>query len=138
MCNLATLAAIVLSIGASSLAGAQSTDDILQKLTGGTHRVWVFKRFDTILGPGQTCIRGEDADIHADHSIVVRTCVNGKTVPSTNTWKVRRDGIDDSLVIGTEEYRLLFQDNDNTMILRKISHSKTIPTVDKIYRRERD
>jgi hypothetical protein len=138
MCNAATLLAIVLSIGASSLVRAQSTDDILQRLTGGTHRVWVFKRFNTILGPGQTCIRGEDADIRSNHSIVLRTCVDGKIVSSKNTWKIGKDGIDDSLIIGTEEYRLLFQDDGNTMILRKISHSKTTPTVDKIYQRERD
>jgi hypothetical protein len=140
MWNVVTLLLVIaFAAGAPTIACAQSPSDILQKLTGGSHRVWVFKRFDTILGPGQTCIRGEDADIRADHSIVLRTCLNGKVVPSTKTWEVgKKDGIDDSLIIGTDEYRLLFQDNGNTMILRKISHSKTTPTVDKIYRRERD
>ena len=132
-----TLAAI-LALSEGLAAHAQSTYQILQKLTGGTHRVWVFKRFDTMLGPGQTCLRGEDVDLHADHTVAIRTCSNGKIVSSHDTWTTKNDGVDDWIIIGADQYELLFQDSDNTMILRNVSHSKTVPTTDKIYRRQKD
>jgi hypothetical protein len=125
---------LMLSSTVGFAVGDQTLD---QRLTGGSSRVWVYQRVERVMGDPQSgsCIKGEEYKFLAAHTVVITHCVNKQLVSETKEWSARSDGVDDWIRIGSEEFQLMFNNNDQLMRLRKKAGVKGEETIDKDFRK---
>jgi hypothetical protein len=131
--------AFVTSVGPS--ADADSASDQAAKLAGSHAREWVFKRWETMMGPGNRCKAGESYRFKADGSVAISSCVGGQTRTQTQPWAIESaDALETHVKIGATSYILKFWENatGHFMMLRIMGQTQVDPTKDKIFQLAED
>lgn len=124
-----------------SCAYADPASDQAAKLAGTHAKEWVFKKWETLMGPGNRCKAGESYRFKADGSVVISSCVDGQTHTETQPWAIESaDDLETHVKVGTTSYILKFWDNatGHFMMLRIMGQSKVDPTKDKIFQLAED
>jgi hypothetical protein len=122
-------------------AQADPASDQAAKLAGSHAKEWVFKKWETLMGPGNHCKSGESYRFKADGSVVISSCVNSQTQTQTQPWAIESaDALETHVKVGTTSYILKFWDNStgHFMMLRIMGQSKINPTKDKIFQLAED
>jgi hypothetical protein len=95
----------------------------IDKLTGGSSHVWIYKRVVGHMGPENEC--KDDGKLYrfsSDKKLIVTKCQDGKKVKTAHTWAIEKESPLDTVIIvdGMDSYKLLFRDSGNRhfMILR--------------------
>jgi hypothetical protein len=118
-----------------------TADQVAKKLAGPHGHEWVFQKWETFLGPGNRCKRGESYRFTPDHQVTISTCVEGHVQTETKPWSIDlQDPPDTKLKIGDTLYLLILWDSPegHFMILRTKPPVKTEPTVDKKFQLQED
>jgi hypothetical protein len=114
--------------------------ELAMRLTGGTSRVWVFKRIVRSMGADDGCTSGETYTFEqVGRGLAIRECKDGNLVVSRYSWRLAQAAPSDtSLVVdGLGTFVLLFRDTDDGsrfMRLRTRGRTPTQPTIDKEFR----
>ncbi len=138
------LAAMLLVTTTALAAPASSIHEATQRLTAGSSKDWIFKRFETILGPKNACKKGEIWTFRSSGWVEIRRCVKGKTQLSKKRWQIqKKSDLDLLLIVGTLHYTILLPDPKpgsalEEMHLRIVSTRTTVPTTDMRFTHERD
>ena len=130
--------------------GALSPEQAAGKLAEKAGKVWVFVRFENILGQEDACKKGETWTFSNSKPealkgmLKIKRCVDKKVVEQSRSWQIRRkDQIDNELTLsGSKPFILLFppsrDPNIERMTLRVFSKDTSKPTVDRVFTHERD
>lgn len=124
-----------------SYAHADPASDQAAKLAGTHAREWVFKKWETLMGPENRCKTGESYRFKADGSVTISSCVDGQTRTQTQPWAIESaDALETHVKVGADSYILKFWDNvtGHFMMLRIMGQSKVDPTKDKIFQLAED
>jgi hypothetical protein len=135
------LTSVLICLSYISASAADSPDHLAKQLAGASAREWVFKKFETFLGPGNQCKQGESYRFKTDHHVTISTCVNGRVHNEIKPWSIDvQDPLDPRLKIGDLSYILKFWDTSqgHFMALRTKPKTITEPTVDKTFQLEED
>ena len=130
------LSCFVFVIALGSRAFADQASDQAAKLAGSHAKEWVFKKWETLMGPGNRCKAGESYRFKADGSVIISNCVDGQTHNETLPWAIESaDALETHVKVGNTSYVLKFWDNatGHFMMLRIMGQSKTDLTKDKIF-----
>jgi hypothetical protein len=120
---------------------ADPASDQAAKLAGPRAKEWVFRKWETLMGPGNHCKSGESYRFKADGSVIISSCINGQTQTQTQPWAIESaDALETHVRVGTTSYLLKFWDNaaGHFMMFRTMGQSKVDPTKDKIFQLAED
>lgn len=125
----------------SSKVFADQAADEAAKLTGTKAREWVFKKWETFMGPGDKCKSGESYRFKIDHSVVISNCVSGTVQTETQHWDIESATAAETHVkIGSKSYILKFwqESKGQFMMLRTMGQSIVDPTKDMVFQLSED
>jgi hypothetical protein len=137
---LQTMSLVLLLALGSPLFGANSHDQLEERLAGAEAREWVFQKVETVMSASKECKKGERYRFNADHTVNISGCFNGQLQDETMQWSIESDAVETRLKLGPTFYILKFWDNrkGHFMMLRTKASTKTEQTVDKIFRLAED
>jgi hypothetical protein len=120
----------------STAFGANSNDQLEERLAGTEAREWVFQKFDTFMSAGKKCKKGESYRFKVDHTVNISRCVDGQLQDETMQWSIESDAVETRLKLGSTFYILKFWNTPkgHFMMLRTKASTKTEETVDKTFR----
>jgi hypothetical protein len=121
--------------------GQDTEDQIAHKLVGTHGRDWVLTKWETFLGPGNRCKKGQSYRFSRDYHVAISACVDGHIQAQTKMWSLDlNDPLDTKLKIGDTWYILIFSDRPegHFMTLRTKPRVKTEETVDRQFELQED
>jgi hypothetical protein len=120
----------------STAFGANSNDQLEERLAGTEAREWVFQKFDTFMSAGKKCKKGESYRFNADHTVNISRCFDGQVQDETMQWSIESDAVETRLKLDSTFYILKFWNTrkGHFMMLRTKASTKTEETVDKTFR----
>jgi hypothetical protein len=134
---------LTLATPACGQADAARRAEVIQRLTAGTAKEWVFTRWVKHMGAEERCDQGESLVFAANGTVESRRCVNHSVQPTQQRWRLEfPTSIDVVIVIDNIRYFLILPPETNVgssslpiekMTLRQRSQSITQPTIDRNY-----
>jgi len=112
---------------------------IVDRLTGGNEREWIFQAFDEHLGSDDSCREGESYRFKTNNTVEIEKCVNRRIVRTQHRWHLALSSTGKAmLTIGSDTYQaLLYSQRDVQLLrLRKTSPRRPDLTIDKVLRYE--
>lgn len=121
---------------------AQSQEDLVNKLTGGNSKKWIFEREEKTLG--KKCIKGEaDTFFKKDYLLKNDKCIDGDLKSTSSKWVVSKNSKgQDQITIHNKTYLIrIYPDKTNSKreIMELITLGSQQPpkeTIFKVYRYE--
>ncbi len=137
---------VVVLLGFMSLSTTADKREVSARkaLAGTSGKTWVRVAMKIFLGPEKKCTQGETWLFRPDGHVRLDRCIDGKLVTKDNQWHLHTlDALDVGLTVGDDEFVVLMPEIGNgtkvgTMVLRRRSNTKIVPTEDIEFRYEKD
>src|SRR5580700_7582642 len=71
-----------------NVVAGDTAEQVVRKLAGTHGKEWVFKKWETFLGPGNRCTKGESYRFTTDQHVTISRCVDGHIQSETKPWSI--------------------------------------------------